>query len=208
MPTVNQSSNKVSRQFGPQERKLKQELEKFYRKRIKNSNAPIQVIRQKYNEEIEQIVRNHVQSSWVFAHEIMKDRTGANVWLTTTDIEGIEETTKTMTDQFWITSAKNIEQEQKLVINNGKLEEAEPFDLGAAMTGLSLLMLYLSFNHSMLSKAVELDVKLKLRFTTRENCIDTKICLPLNGQVFDIGTFMPTPPLHRRCRCRLIPILA
>ena len=209
LPTVNQSSNKISRRFNPLERTLKQELEKFYRKRIKGSNAPIQVIEQKYNHEVEQIIRNHVQSSWIFAHEIIKDRTNVNVNLTTKDIEGIEETTDLMTSQFWETSRKNQEQEQKLVINkSNQLEEVEPYDLAAAMTALSLLMLYLSFNRSMLSKAVELDVSLKLRFTTRDNCIDTIICLPLNGNIYSIGSFMPTPPLHRNCRCRLIPVLS
>jgi hypothetical protein len=46
-------------------------------------------------------------------------------------------------------------------------------------------------------------------FLTREDAaVDQEICAPLNRQVFDVSDpEKPMPPLHRFCRCTLIPVL-
>ena len=49
----------------------------------------------------------------------------------------------------------------------------------------------------------------KFMFLTQEDAlVDAEICEPLNRTVYDsFDPDIPTPPLHRHCRCRLIPII-
>jgi len=49
----------------------------------------------------------------------------------------------------------------------------------------------------------------RFMFLTQEDAIvDPEICAPLNRTVYDMNDLdIPTPPLHRHCRCRLIPLL-
>ena len=107
-----------------------------------------------------------------------------------------------MTNQFWITSEKNLRRETEFKIDSSnQIEQLPEFALGAAMLCISGLMVYTAFNESMISPG------LKLRFTVRNDCIDNKICLPLNGQIYSLGAqFIPHPPLHRHCHCKLIPM--
>ena len=181
------------------ERTLKQKLLAFYNKRIKGSNAPIQTIRQRYGKELEELVRNNVQNSWIFATDIVEERTDKPARISSEDIDRV---TTQMVNQFWETSKKNLEQEHKDVILNGKLVDAEPFDTSAAMIGVSALMLYYAFNQSMNSQT-----GIRLLYKVRDDCIDTKICLPFNNKTFEVG-LAPPMPQHRHCHCRLIPILA
>lgn len=202
MPTVNQTNNKISRRLGELERRLKQQLETFYRKHIKGSNAPIEIIRQKYGEDIEEIIRQNVQTSWLFANDIVEDRTGENIQISVQDVQGIERVTTQMTNQFWVTSQKNLERETEFVIEDNVIHQLPEFALPAAMLGISALMLYTAFNQSMTSKP-----GLRLRFTVRSDCIDNIICLPLNGTIYEVGSqSIPNPPLHRHCHCKLIPV--
>jgi len=198
-PTINQSSNQVSRRLGPMERTLKQKLLAFYNKRIKGSNAPIQVLRQRYGKEIEQIIRDNIQTSWLFATDIVLQRTNIKVDKVK-DAQGIENAIVIMTNQFWETSKKNQEREQLSVIENGKLVQADEFDTSAAMLGVSGLMLYYAFNQSMNIKD-----GIRLLYKVRDDCIDTKICLPFNNKIFEVG-LAPPMPQHRHCHCRLIPM--
>ena len=198
MPTINQTNRQISRRLGPMERTLKQKLLAFYNKRIKGSNAPIQTIRQRYGKELEELVRNNVQNSWIFATDIVVERTDKPARISSEDIDRV---TTQMVNQFWETSKKNLEQEHKDVILNGKLVDAEPFDTSAAMIGVSALMLYYAFNQSMNSQT-----GIRLLYKVRDDCIDTKICLPFNNKTFEVG-LAPELPQHRHCHCRLIPIV-
>ena len=49
----------------------------------------------------------------------------------------------------------------------------------------------------------------RFMFLTQEDAqVDHEICEPLNRTIYDMNDFdIPTPPLHRHCRCRLIPLL-
>jgi len=49
----------------------------------------------------------------------------------------------------------------------------------------------------------------RFMFLTQEDAlVDPNICDPLNRTVYDMNDpDIPTPPLHRHCRCRLIPLL-
>jgi len=49
----------------------------------------------------------------------------------------------------------------------------------------------------------------RFMFLTQEDAlVDPNICEPLNRTIYDMNDIdIPTPPLHRHCRCRLIPLL-
>jgi len=49
----------------------------------------------------------------------------------------------------------------------------------------------------------------RFMFLTQEDAqVDPEICEPLNRTIYDMNDLdIPTPPLHRHCRCRLIPLL-
>jgi len=211
MATVKQTSIKITQELGKLERALTPKLKSFYNKKIKGSQLPLEVIRQKYNSEIQNLVRNTVESSWVFSNQIMSDRIGSQVFLSTIDIQGIEKITSDMTNQFWVTSQKLLTRETEFKLSKDQeLIELQPFDIPVAMVGLSGLFAYLAFNTAMTSKSDELGLNMKLRFTVRSDCIDTKMCRPLEGRLFEKGNIPDQyqPPLHRHCHCHLIPIVS
>ncbi len=76
------------------------------------------------------------------------------------------------------------------------------------MLGIGSFILYLAFNEGMKSKADELNQIILLRFTTRrDERVDPSFCKPEDGKIYGITTNL-FPPLHRHCRCKLIPLLA
>ena len=79
----------------------------------------------------------------------------------------------------------------------------------AGMVGIGLFVLYYAYNQGMFSKSEEIG-GIKLKFVNREGCIDTAICIPLNGRIFGPGEIpiIPVRDTHRHCKCRLIPVLA
>jgi len=52
-------------------------------------------------------------------------------------------------------------------------------------------------------------IKARFIFLTQEDAkVDPEICEPLNRTVYDSDDpDIPSPPLHRHCRCRLIPLM-
>ena len=206
MPSQLSQSRKITQELDKLQREITTKLERFYKQKVKGKQTPVDFLRQN-DKEIKGIIRDTVQASWLFAHGIISDTIADRVDLTARDIEGIELTTNNMENYFWALSHDLVTRETAFKRNeNNQLEPLNEFDIHAAFVGLGGWIAYYSYNYSMESKANELG-GLKLKFVTRENCIDTKVCLPLNGKIFDIGTAGPyQPPLHRHCRCRLIPI--
>ena len=214
MPTQLQLSRKITTELNRLQSTLTRELENFYRKRIKNSLLPVEMIRSQYDSEIKNIIRNTVQSSWIYSHQIMEQVLKVKdpkfqINISVPDIQGIEAATDKANDQFWKTSGdlKLREGDFFKVNNRSQLIEQEALDVHAAMIAFGLFATFYAFNTGMFSKRDELGLQIKLRFTTRENCVDSKICLPLNGKIMDIGEVLYNPPLHKHCRCRLIPVL-
>ena len=180
-------------------------LERYYKKNIKNSPFPVDLIRQD-DKEVQQIIRNAVQESWLFANGIIGIASGQTINITTTDIQGIERTTNEMVNMFWTTSDKNLRRETEFKVdNNSQIQQLEPFALHAAMVGLGGWFVYFAYNESIQNKSNEVG-GIKLRFTTRNDPrVDPIQCLPLHGKIFNVGE-APKPPLHRHCRCVLIPV--
>ena len=200
-------SRKISQELDKLQREITIKLERYYKQKIKGKQVPVDFIRQN-DKEIKGIIRDTVQASWLFAHGIISDVTGQRVDITTRDIEGIELTTNNMENYYWAVAHDQLTRETALKVdNNNQLVELEPFNLHAAFVGLGGWFVYLSYNESIKSKAAEVGTQLKLKFITREDCIDSKICLPLNNRIFDIGTVPFEIPLHKHCHCKLIPVL-
>jgi hypothetical protein len=204
--TEKSTSRKITQELDRLQKELTPKLEKFYNQNIKGSQLPPEEIKQRYGDEVEKIVRNTVQSSWLFSGEIIKDQTGQQVFISSQDGAGMERVSKEMVNQYWETSGKLwLRENEYKYDNNSQLVELGPFDMHAGMVGVGLLVAYYAYNQGMFSKANEVG-GIKLKFVTRENCIDTAVCLPLNGTLYDVGFVPHQPPLHRHCRCRLIPI--
>jgi|SRR6187431_2380616 len=210
MPTVQQISNQVNRKFIGLERQLKRILLAFYNKYIRGSQAPIELLRQKYELQLRQIVAKAVSESWLYSLEILKLETGIDTPMTEKDLQGMLRVAERMTNEFWETAGKNLRRETEFQFDpkTHKLEEKQEFVTGAAMLGIGSFILYLAFNEGMKSKADELNQIILLRFTTRrDERVDPSFCKPEDGKVYGITTNL-TPPLHRHCRCKLIPIVA
>ena len=210
MPTVQQISNQVNRKFIVLERQIKRLLLAFYNKYIRGSQAPIGLLRQKYELPLNKIVANAVKDGWLYSLDIIKLKTGLDTPMTEKDLQGMIRIATRMTNEFWETAGKNLRRETEFQFDpkTHKLEEKQEFVTGAAMLGIGSFMLYLAFNEGMKSKSEELNQPIVLRFTTRrDERVDPALCEPEDGKIWGITTNL-TPPLHRHCRCKLIPLLA
>ena len=207
--TEKSTSRKITQELDRLQKSLTISLEKFYREKIRGSQLPPEEIRRKYGKEVEDSIRNSVQSSWLFSGEIIQDETGQKVFISGKDGVGMEKTTKEMVDQFWTTSGKIWIRENEYKYEGSQLVELSPYDMHAGMVGIGLFVLYYAYNQGMFSKSEELG-GIKLKFVNREGCIDTAICIPLNGRIFGPGEIpiIPVRDTHRHCKCRLIPVLA
>lgn len=209
MPTVQQISNQVSRTLGTLERKLKQLLLAFYNKYIKGSKAPIELIKQKHSIKLAKIIADYVNNAWLYSLDIMAKKTNLQVSITERDLQGMIRVSLRMENEFWETARKNLQRESEYQVTpEGKLEEKPEYKLSAAMLGVGSFMLYLAFNEGILSKSQELNEPILLRYTTKRDInVDPNLCKPEDGKIFGVNT-NAMPPLHRHCRCKLIPILA
>jgi hypothetical protein len=210
MPTVQQISNQVNRKFIVLERQLKRILLAFYNKYIRGSQAPIELLKQKYGLQLNKIVANAVKDAWLYSHDILKLKLDiSDIPMTEKDLQGMLRVAQRMTNEFWITAGKNLRRETEFQFNSKthKLEEKQEFVTGAAMLGIGSFILYLAFNEGMKSKSDELNQIILLRFTTRrDERVDPSLCKPEEGKIYGITTNL-FPPLHRHCRCKLIPVL-
>ena len=210
------TSRKITQELEKLQRSIKIKLERFYKQKIKGSQLPPETLRQKFGQQLDNEIRNTVQSSWFYSNQIMQETISEKnpdfkIQITTKDIANIESTTNKMSDQFWTTSSKLWIRENEFKVNNkSQLVQLSEFDIPAAMVGMSLLFTYYAFNQAMVSKRDETGLGIKLKFVTRENCIDTAICIPLNGRVFGPGDIpiIPIVDTHKHCKCRLIPTLS
>jgi len=208
--TVKQTSRRITQKMGELERALLPKLKQFYNQKIKNSQKSLSQIRQESGQSLENLVRKTVEDSWLFSNQILQDSTNTQVNLSVNDIQGIETITSRMVNQFWTTAQKLHTRETEFKINpEQQIEQLPEFDMAAAMIGLASLFAFYAFNQAMASKSDEIG-NIKLRFTVRSDCIDTVICLPLNGKIWEVNDprrVIPPFETHRHCHCHLIPVI-
>src|SRR6187551_2832426 len=101
MPTVQQVSNQVNRKFIVLERQIKRLLLAFYNKYIRGSQAPIELLRQKYGLALNGIVAEAVKNGWLYSLEILKLKTGLDTPMTEKDLQGMITVAERMTNEFW-----------------------------------------------------------------------------------------------------------
>ena len=204
MPNQRSTSRKITQELDKLQKQITTKLERYYKQNIKGSQLPVEFIRQN-DKEIKGIISENVQSSWLFAHGIISDTISEKITISAKDGQGIESLTKDFQEQFWSLSHKLLTRDSEFKVSGGQFEELNPFDIHAAFVGLGGWFAYFAYNESIISKTGELQ-GIKLKFVTREQCIDTQICLPLNGNLYNIGEVPFQLPLHKHCKCRLIPI--
>ena len=200
------SRQKIVRELERLKKAVTIKIEAYYKKNIKGSQQPIDFIRQN-DKQIQQIVRDAVQESWLFSHIIISDVTGDKINLTVQDVQGIEITTNEMVNMYWTTAGKNLTRETEFKVDEqGQLLELPLFALHAAMLGIASYMVYFGYNEGVQSKAGELGgIRLKL-LTRNDPQVDPVICRPLHGTIYNFNQ-APTLPLHRHCRCILVPVI-
>lgn len=207
MPNQRSLNRKISQELDKLQRQITAKLERYYKQNIRGSQLPVDFIRQN-DKQIKGIIRDTIQSSWLFAHGIITDVTLDRVDLTTNDITGMESTTNDMENYFWQLSHTLLTRETAFKVENQELVELTPFDIHAAFVGIGAFIAYYGFNYAMSIKSTELGT-FKLKYIVREDCVDTKICIPLNGRIFGPNDIPIIPPndTHRHCHCKLIPVL-
>lgn len=207
MPNQRSLNRKISQELDKLQRQITAKLERYYKQNIRGSKLPVDFIRQN-DKQIKGIIRDTIQSSWLFAHGIITDVTLDRVDLTTNDITGMESTTNDMENYFWQLSHTLLTRETAFKVENQELVELTPFDIHAAFVGIGAFIAYYGFNYAMSIKSTELGT-FKLKYIVREDCVDTKICIPLNGRIFGPNDIPIIPPndTHRHCHCKLIPVL-
>jgi hypothetical protein len=234
MSSPERKSKKVSRRLAAIEKTLKTKLTRFYNQKIRNSKLPITVLRRYYENQVKIMIKKAVNEGYSAGISTLEDEIAAKLpnfplFLSNSDIGNIETLTDAYSEQFWSTSGRLHDREiapPTKIDEQGEIVPLVLFDITAAMIGLTALFAWGAFNESMTSKSqevmnnlnsgaggIQIDINIpmstKLMFMTAEDIrVDKKICFPLHGMEFDaFDPKIPKPPLHRFCRCRLIPVL-
>jgi hypothetical protein len=211
-------------------------LNAFYKSKIKPNATlfPIETLRQRYDAEVRVIIRKAVQDSYLegtdlVGQQIQEKAPDFTLFVSVTDVNNIQAITNDMSNQFWTTTGKLVQRENEFALTEGALIPKPSFDAKAAMIGLAALFTFGAFNKAVKSKLpiavsepqprltdLELDfgfeikrIDGKVMFMTQEDSkVDPEICFPLNRTVYEAGDpDTPDPPLHRFCRCHLVPFV-
>lgn len=206
--TVKSTSIQITRQLNSLESVLSKKLNAFFTTNATGDISQLETVKVKYGSIIIRLIREAVEEAWLFASTILAAAIGEQVFTSVKDIQGIEKLTNDLVQTFWNNAYKLKAREIELKLDkNSQFEEMEPFDVRASHVGLGAYIAYLAFNTGMESKADELSRTIRFRFTTkRDGAVDPTLCKPLEGKIFEAGNIPYFPPLHRHCRCHLIPI--
>src|SRR5262245_34992824 len=231
MVSLERRSKKVSRKLAEIEKVLKTKLTRFYNQKIRKSKLPIAVLRRYYEQYIKNLIKKTVNDAYKHGITTLEEEISSKagefpLYMSTTDVSKIETLTDSYNEQFWMTSGRLHDREiapPENIDEQGEIVPLALFDIAAAMLGITALFAWGAFNESVTSKSQELTndintgavtgtninipMSTKLIFMTAEDIkVDKKICLPLHLKEFDaFDPKIPVPPLHRYCRCRLIP---
>jgi len=206
-------SRKITAELKITETTLSKQLENLYKKiSLEIGNGlPLESVKAKYQKQIKSLIAESVQKSWLYSHTIISQVSGESISITAKDGHGIETTINKVENEFWSLTTKLVlrnEVEAFKVNTNSEIEQLDSFDIHAAFIAFGIFGAYYAFNQGIDSKSQEIGRVIKLKFVVREDCVDTKICLPLNGGLYDPGNIPFTFPLHKHCHCRLIPVLS
>lgn len=193
------------------ERSLKRKLLSFYNSKIKGSVIPVDILKQKYNQQIRDIIRKTAEESYLIgtdtvANQVLRKDEDFQLFISVTDLTNIQGLTERLSNDFWNT-AQRLQDRENAVTPEG--EKKKPFDAVAALTGIAVSVTFLAFNNAIKSKATQvtqpirvgqipnnesltfneaLDIGFEIRpvgkvmfVTKRDGKVDKDICLPLDG---------------------------
>jgi len=233
MPTNRVITNKLDRL----ERQLKKKLLAFYNAVIAGSLIPIDILRQKYDQKVKDIIRSTAQESYLIgtdrvASAVLTNEKDFQLFISATDLNNITSLTDRLSNDFW-TTAQRLQDRENTV-------DKPNLDAKAALTGIAAAVAFSAFNNAIKSKStqvtanqqpqlrtvsispqgitdLEFDVPFeikpvgRIRFVTKQDSkVDPDICAPLHGTTWfvdDPSIVTPPDDTHRFCRCTLEPVI-
>ena len=198
--------NRVVRELTTLENSLKRKLLAFYNKYIKGSLVPIEQLKLRHNTILGKMIQDAVKEAYGKGQDL------ASVTIKEFDINQVikdatEITTITtlMVNSFWRTAQKLLLRETEFKLTEEQqLEEKPMFDKNAAMVATASLVVFDTLNRSVMENSNG-----EVEFTTaHDSNVDPSLCAPKDGERYPANDVPldSQPPLHRHCRCVLVPI--
>lgn len=180
-------------------------LLRFYNRFIRGSQDLL-LVRHKYESTIKAVIGRSVEQGYFLGLDILQKQIPDFTKNYRKIGEDIQELVDKLNNDFWTLAAKNLKRETEFVLNlkTSQLEQKPEFDTEAATLGLSIFMAYAAYNLAISENAIG-----KVKFIRRNPPeVDPIICEPFRNKVFDItDPNLPQLPLHRHCRCLLVPVI-
>src|SRR6185503_16485761 len=155
MPSNNRViTNKLDRL----ERSLKRKLITFYNSKIKGSVIPVDILKQKHNQQIRDIIRKTVEESYLIGtdtvgNQVLTRDQDFQLFISATDLNNIQGLTDRLSNDFWNT-AQRLQDREFTVTPEG--EKKKPFDAIAALTGIAAAVAFSAFNNAIKSKSTQI----------------------------------------------------
>jgi len=226
MPNNRVITNKLDRL----ERQLKKKLLTFYNSVIAGSLIPVDILKQKYDQKVKEIIRKTAQESYLIGTDRVASAVLANdkefqLFITTLDLNNITTLTDRLANDFW-TTAQRLQDRENTV-------DKPNLNAKASLAVLAVSTTFLAFNNAIKSKATQvttqspvldnqdislnLDIGFEIRpvgkvmfVTKRDGKVDKDICAPLDGTTWFVDSpdiVTPIQDTHLNCRCTLEPVI-
>jgi len=140
------------------ERSLKRKLLSFYNSKIKGSVIPIDILKQKHNQQLQDLIRKTAQESYLIGTDTVGNQVLAKdqefqLFISATDLTNIQGLTNRLSNDFWNT-AQRLQDREFTVTPEG--EKKKPFDPVPALTGIAAAVAFSAFNNAIKSKSTQI----------------------------------------------------
>lgn len=184
------SSNKVARnKLDKLEKTLHKKLLAFYNSKIKGSPVPVDILKQKYNHQLQDIIRKTVQESYLAGADqvgnqaLSKDQE-FQLFISATDINNIQGLTDRLSNEFW-DKARRIQDRDATVTPEGKPKPT--LDHIAALAALAAGAAFSAFNNAILSKSTQITEPLPPTIPTTDESLNLNLDVPFEFEVRPVG---------------------
>lgn len=159
MPSISNINKKITSKGNALETSLTKKLRAFYNKNIAPFAGifPSEVLRQKYDETVRNIIRKAVQDSYLFGTSIVGEQMTAQdpdfeLFISGQDINNIQGLTDRLNEDFWQISSRLMNRESEFVQLGDVVKKKPELDVNAAITGITASIIYASMNMAVKSK--------------------------------------------------------
>lgn len=170
---------------------------------------------------VKAIIRRCAETAYFEGISFVSSTTGETPDLTAQDITQIESMTDSMSNQYWesIQSMRETLQRQEQLVRDERTKKTAGaaftegfsiFDMiNNTLTGVLGVLAVQSLNAAILENTKKVSPQIpSFRFVTVGDDRVCPICTPLDQTIMSESTGnIQQPPLHRRCRCFLFPIV-